>query len=66
MPQLMWRKSSYSGGPEGNCVEVATGPAGLVHMRESDRPGDIVTTGPDRLGALLRRIKGGEFDGLAP
>ncbi|MFI9062874.1 DUF397 domain-containing protein [Streptomyces sp. NPDC053429] len=34
-----WRKSSYSNGTGGDCVEVADGLAGLVPVRDSKRPG---------------------------
>ncbi len=34
-----WRKSSYSGGSGGNCVEVATNLPGLVAVRDSKNPG---------------------------
>ena len=34
-----WRKSSYSGGSGGNCVEVATNLPGLVAVRDSKSPG---------------------------
>jgi Domain of unknown function (DUF397) len=33
-----WRKSSYSDGGDGNCVEVADGFAGVVPVRDSKRP----------------------------
>jgi hypothetical protein len=33
-----WRKSSYSGGSGGNCVEVATNLPGLVAVRDSKTP----------------------------
>jgi hypothetical protein len=33
-----WRKSSYSGGSGGNCVEVATNLPGLVAVRDSKNP----------------------------
>ena len=33
-----WRKSSYSGGSGGNCVEVATNLPGLVAIRDSKHP----------------------------
>ncbi|MEV6686917.1 DUF397 domain-containing protein [Streptomyces sp. NPDC051130] len=36
---VLWRKSSYSNGDGGNCVEVADGLAGLVPVRDSKRPG---------------------------
>ncbi|MFD9545494.1 DUF397 domain-containing protein [Streptomyces sp. NPDC060022] len=34
-----WRKSSYSNGDGGNCVEVADGFPGLVPVRDSKTPG---------------------------
>ncbi|MDQ1037727.1 hypothetical protein QFZ75_004143 [Streptomyces sp. V3I8] len=37
MPELSWQKSSFSGGPQGNCLYIATAPqclAGLLqHVR---------------------------------
>jgi hypothetical protein len=33
-----WRKSSYSSGSGGNCVEVATNLPGLVAVRDSKHP----------------------------
>jgi len=33
-----WRKSSYSSGSGGNCVEVATNRPGLVAVRDSKHP----------------------------
>ncbi|KUM80184.1 DUF397 domain-containing protein [Streptomyces curacoi] len=57
MPELHWQKSSYSGGPEGNCLYVATAPDGTIRLRESDAPDVILTTAPDGLAALLRTLK---------
>lgn len=37
----VWRKSSYSGGDGGNCLEVATGNPDIVPVRDSK-----VTGGP--------------------
>jgi Domain of unknown function (DUF397) len=63
---LKWQKSTFSGPDDGNaCVELATSPAG-VHLRESDDPGELLTTTRDRLGAFIRAAKAGEFDHLAP
>ena len=42
----VWRKSSRSGGNGGNCVEVATGPAGVVAVRDSTDPAGPVLTVP--------------------
>ncbi|MFI1198993.1 DUF397 domain-containing protein [Streptomyces sp. NPDC020883] len=33
-----WRKSSYSNGTGGNCVEVADGLPGIVPVRDSKHP----------------------------
>ncbi|MYQ38934.1 protein of unknown function (DUF397) [Streptomyces sp. LamerLS-316] len=33
-----WRKSSYSNGDGGNCVEIADGFPGLVPVRDSKAP----------------------------
>jgi len=33
-----WRKSSYSSGSGGNCVEVATNLPGLIAVRDSKYP----------------------------
>lgn len=63
---LTWQKSSFSGGGEANaCVELATSPAG-IHLRESDDPGELLTTTPGPLGAFIRAAKAGEFDDLTP
>ncbi|WP_405931637.1 DUF397 domain-containing protein [Streptomyces sp. NBC_00827] len=57
MPELHWQKSSFSGGPEGNCLNIATAPDGTLRLRESDTPDDILHTAPRGLAALLRHIK---------
>ncbi|MFG2498491.1 DUF397 domain-containing protein [Streptomyces sp. NPDC048441] len=57
MPRLDWQKSSFSGGPESNCLYLATTTEGTIHLRESDTPGIILTTDTAQLSALLRHIK---------
>lgn len=57
MSQLIWQKSSYSTGGQGECVEVAADAAGLVHLRESDRPEQSAITTSTALAALLDAIK---------
>ncbi|MFG2120884.1 DUF397 domain-containing protein [Streptomyces sp. NPDC048710] len=37
-PEYAWRKSSYSGGEGGNCLEVADGHPTLVPVRDSKTP----------------------------
>jgi hypothetical protein len=56
MTELTWQKSSYSGGPEGNCLYLATAPDGTLRLRESDTPDTILTATPASLAALLEVI----------
>ncbi|MBB1256752.1 DUF397 domain-containing protein [Streptomyces sp. OF3] len=37
IPDLTWRKSSYSGSNNGACVEVRYGERGIVPIRDSKR-----------------------------
>jgi hypothetical protein len=54
---MTWRKSSYSGGSGGNCVEVAT-PPGTVTLRDSKHPtGPILCFTPSDWQAFLTRIR---------
>jgi hypothetical protein len=57
MPELNWQKSSFSGGPEGNCLNVAAAPDGTLRLRESDEPRKVIATAPEGLAALLKRLK---------
>lgn len=56
MSVLAWQKSSFSE-DQANCVFVAVAPDGTIRLRESDDPGTVLTTTPDRLAALLQHIK---------
>ncbi|WP_225846145.1 DUF397 domain-containing protein [Streptomyces sp. HPF1205] len=38
LQQATWRKSSYSGGQGGECLEVADGVPGLIPVRDSKDP----------------------------
>ncbi|MFI5803594.1 DUF397 domain-containing protein [Streptomyces sp. NPDC051561] len=58
MHALDWQKSTFSGGAEGNCVNVAASPHGTLHLRESDDPDTVLTTGGPQLAALLRHLSG--------
>jgi hypothetical protein len=57
MPALSWQKSSFSGGPEGNCLYVATAPDGTIRLQESDEPDVTLTTTPTQLAALIARFR---------
>jgi hypothetical protein len=53
-----WRLSGYSGGPGGNCVEVATNLAGVVAVRDSTDPnGSMLVVSRGRWDAFTRDIK---------
>ena len=58
-----WRKSSWSGGNGGDCVEVARNLSGAVAVRDSKDPdGPKLTFTPDEWVAFTAGIKTGEFD----
>jgi hypothetical protein len=44
LTRALWRKSSYSSGNGGNCVEIAVNPPGVVVVRDSKDPGGPVLT----------------------
>ncbi|MFC5854308.1 DUF397 domain-containing protein [Streptomyces chlorus] len=52
---MSWRKSTYSSGEGGECVEVAVA-AGAVHVRDSKQAvenGPVLRVGPAAWSALL-------------
>jgi hypothetical protein len=63
MTGASWRKSSYSGGNGGTCVEVARNLPGVVAVRDSKDPGgpELAFT-PRAWEAFSRRVKAGDFD----
>ncbi|WUR54174.1 DUF397 domain-containing protein [Actinomadura citrea] len=54
---LWWRKSSYSGGSGGECVEIASVP-GLVLLRDSkDSGGPVLGLTPAAARELMSRLR---------
>jgi Domain of unknown function (DUF397). len=54
-----WRKSTYSGGNMGDCVEVATNIPGVVAVRDSKNPkGPTLTFTRDEWRTFLKDVKG--------
>lgn len=61
---VLWRKSSYSNGDGGNCVEVADGVTGVVPVRDTKdrrRPAVIVTAAA--WAPFVRAVKDGALAG---
>jgi Domain of unknown function (DUF397) len=57
-----WRKSSYCAG--GECAELAKEGSGIVVMRNSTRPSEVVRLSREEWRALRLGIASGEFDDL--
>ncbi|WP_326662096.1 DUF397 domain-containing protein [Streptomyces sp. NBC_00385] len=56
-----WVKSSYSGGSNGDCLEVASGHTG-VPVRDSKAPtGPAVVFSPAGWSAFVQAVKGDHF-----
>jgi hypothetical protein len=60
--RAVWRKSSYSSGNGGQCVEVARNLPGVVAVRDSKNPEEtaLVFT-PQEWRALLDGVRADEF-----
>ncbi|MFJ5819350.1 DUF397 domain-containing protein [Streptomyces sp. NPDC093108] len=63
----VWRKSSYSGGNEGQCVEVAdlavasyVGERGIRDSKNPDGPALLIPK--ESFAAFMTAVKAGEFD----
>ena len=53
-----WRKSSFSGGSGGNCVDVATNLPGLIAVRDSKDPdGPVLTLTPAQWRSFAAGLK---------
>ena len=60
--RAVWRKSSYSSGNGGQCVEVARNLPGVVAVRDSKDPdGPNLAFAPDQWQAFTAAVKAGEF-----
>jgi hypothetical protein len=55
-----WRKSSYSGGNGGDCVEVGGTERAVVVRDTKDRGGAALTFGPDAWRRFATTIKGSD------
>ncbi|GAA3871884.1 hypothetical protein GCM10022243_41420 [Saccharothrix violaceirubra] len=57
LTQREWRKSSYSNGENGQCVELATVGAGLAIRDSTNSDGGEVLVGPRARLAFLAALK---------
>ncbi|WP_069627112.1 DUF397 domain-containing protein [Streptomyces niveus] len=56
-----WRKSSYSNGDGGQCVEVADGYPGVIPVRDSKAPsGPVLLLHPTAWRDFVAHVGGGE------
>ncbi|MFF2957606.1 DUF397 domain-containing protein [Streptomyces sp. NPDC057963] len=60
---LTWIRAAPEGeeGP-GPWIEIAFGPDGLVHLRETGDPATVVTTTRTKWDAFTKGVQAGEFD----
>ncbi|MEU8875338.1 DUF397 domain-containing protein [Streptomyces javensis] len=56
-----WYKSSYSGGDQGECLEVARGHAGIPVRDSKDPHGPALIFGPSVWAAFVSAVTRGEF-----
>ncbi|MDT3397466.1 DUF397 domain-containing protein [Streptomyces sp. B1866] len=55
---IEWRKSSYCGGLENECVEVADGPSDIARVRDSKNPGGPILAFPaENWSSFVEAIK---------
>ncbi|MER5395765.1 DUF397 domain-containing protein [Streptomyces sp. NPDC002599] len=51
-----WRKSSYSGGEGGDCLEVADGHPARIPVRDSKNPGPVIAFGAEAWGTFVAHL----------
>ncbi|GAA3376834.1 hypothetical protein GCM10020367_50100 [Streptomyces sannanensis] len=62
MSTIRWRKSSYSNGEGGNCVEVADGLPGVAPVRDSKDPeGPALVFRAPGWASFVDALKEGDF-----
>jgi Domain of unknown function (DUF397) len=63
LSRAIWRKSTFSNGNGGNCIEIARNLPGTVAVRDSKDPqGPKLTFTPQDWQTFTTAIKAGHFD----
>ena len=63
LSRAQWRKSSYSTGSNGGCVEIATNIAGVAAIRDSKNPGGGALIVPRGIWAsFVAEVARGRYD----
>ncbi len=63
LSRARWRKSSRSGGNNGQCVEVALNLADVAAVRDSKDPHEAALTfGKSQFAAFVAQVKEGQLD----
>ncbi|MFJ1745545.1 DUF397 domain-containing protein [Streptomyces sp. NPDC088116] len=58
----LWHKSSYSTDNGGNCIEIASGQAGVIPIRDSKSPdGPRLMILPGAFISFVQAVRQGEF-----
>jgi hypothetical protein len=63
LSRAVWRKSTFSNGQGGDCVEIAANLPGLVAVRDSKNPhGPVLVFSPADWRAFAAMVKAGDLD----
>ncbi|MFF7115503.1 DUF397 domain-containing protein [Streptomyces albogriseolus] len=63
LPEGNWKKSSYSGAQQGDCLEVQATMEGLVAARDSKAPHlGVFVFGADQWAAFIADVKSGRLE----
>ncbi len=58
LSRAVWRKSTFSNGSGGNCVEVALNLPGVVAVRDSKNPhGPVLVVSRDDWASFITRLR---------
>ncbi|UGY94230.1 DUF397 domain-containing protein [Streptomyces gobiensis] len=63
MSEIDWQEP-FCGGGGNACLQLGLHAHGTPHLRETDRPGEILTTTPTALAALITTARRGDLDQL--